>query len=336
MSEARLWPGWRGAVGAAAFRLGWSARRFAYDLGVLRRRRVDGPVLSVGNLLAGGTGKTPFVRLLARRIGKRHRVAILSRGYARRDASKSLLVVSEGWGATVTPDEAGDEPYLLAESTPAAVVVCANRHRAAEVAFEELEADIVILDDGFQHWRIARDADIVMLDAADPYGDGKLLPQGLLREPPSALKRADLFVLSHLNEPGPVSADLGLIGTPRVQVLAEGRAPFPLKDRPVALLAGIARPERFVQTVRHLGADIRHVQTHPDHTWFSPEALSRFYADAKRVGAPLLLTTEKDAVRLSEEDRRRFDIVSMDFRILSGAAELDFLLAEVLGITFDG
>jgi tetraacyldisaccharide 4'-kinase len=174
------------------------ARRALYRAGVLTVERVAAPVVSVGNITAGGTGKTPLVEWLAREAAREgRRVCILTRGYGRADAGKRV-VVSDGESVLAEVREGGDEPRLLAESLRglAAVVSDADRVAAARWALENLRSDLFILDDGFQHLRIARDLNILTLDATDPWGGRRLLPRGRLREPIGELKRADLIVIT--------------------------------------------------------------------------------------------------------------------------------------------
>ncbi|MGH7376234.1 MAG: tetraacyldisaccharide 4'-kinase, partial [Candidatus Methylomirabilales bacterium] len=177
------------------------ARTAAYRARLLATHRVPCPVVSVGNLTAGGTGKTPCVIFLARHLQQHgFRPAILLRGYGRRGGT-GLLVASAGQGLLVPAAEAGDEASLLAEVLPGVpVILAADRVRGAEVALSRCGADLLILDDGYQHLRLQRDLDILLLDARSPFGSGALLPRGLLREPPAAADRADLVILTRADQ----------------------------------------------------------------------------------------------------------------------------------------
>ncbi|HEY0082521.1 MAG TPA: tetraacyldisaccharide 4'-kinase [Pyrinomonadaceae bacterium] len=190
------------AYGAAG-----SARLALYRAGVLAVEHAAAPVVSVGNITAGGTGKTPLVEWLARAAAREgRRVCILTRGYGRADAGKRV-VVSDGERVLAGAREAGDEPRLLAENLrglPVAIVSDANRVAAARWASEQLRSEVFILDDGFQHLRLARDLNILTLDATDPWGGGRLLPRGRLREPLSEMKRADLIVITRAENCGDV------------------------------------------------------------------------------------------------------------------------------------
>lgn len=312
------------SVGAALFSAVTRARGRMFDLGWLNAAKVDRPVISVGNLAVGGTGKTPFTALLASRIDAK--VAIVSRGYGRRDTSDALVVVSKGEGPIVDVAAAGDEPFLLAQRTNACVVVCAERARGARHAIEALGADVVLLDDGFQHRRLKRDVDLVLLDAHVPFGNGCLLPRGPLREPVAALERATGLVLNH----GAVecSAIDVPIDKPTVEVIEHAEVTAEIEGRRVALLSGIARPSRFVNTVRGLGGEVVHTFAARDHAWFDAATLEGFFADAR--DAEVLLTTEKDAVRMPPEVAARFAVVRLEHRILRGEDVLDRLVAEAL------
>lgn len=322
-------------LGEAVYGAGVQLRSAAFEGGLLRSHRASRPVISVGNIAVGGSGKTPFVILLAARlINAGRRVAVLSRGYGRQDESK-LVVVSEGEGAKVGAELGGDEPVLIAHRTSAAVLVCADRVRAAEVAVRDLGAEVLLLDDGFQHLRLRRDLDVVMLDRVDPLSGGRLLPRGRLREPPGALSRADLLVL--VGE-GEAPAE-GLPDRPTIQVvveptdllLAEATArPEALAGKSVALLSAIARPGRFAETVERLGGRIVLDERLRDHAPLSRERASRFVEAAKHAGAEICLTTEKDATRMGAERPEAIGVLRVAQRIVENEAVLDRLLDRVL------
>ena len=189
----------------AAF-LAWSyaqltaLRNILFDSGILRIQQVSCPVISVGNLAVGGTGKTPMVIWLARfLLEEGWRVGIVSRGY-KGEESKKVLVVSDGRDILADSDFSGDEPQLLARRLPGIPVLCSTKRAlAVEAAVEQFRCEVVILDDGFQHRFVARNLDIVMLDSRYPFGDGFLLPRGILREQTTALKRAQVLVLSRFD-----------------------------------------------------------------------------------------------------------------------------------------
>jgi tetraacyldisaccharide 4'-kinase len=300
---------------AWAYRTGFLAREAAYRRGWLARGRLACPVVAVGNLAVGGTGKTPAVEMVARWLAEDgRRVAILSRGYGRRPAA-SVELVSDGGAPRLSAERAGDEPLLLARRLPGvAVVVGADRLAAGRWAVAELRPDVVLLDDAFQQRRLLKDVDIVCLDTRAPWGPGGLFPRGTLREPPAALARADLVVLTRAD------AGRNLAGLYQEIRQYAGAAPcLPtdyviegLRDhqsgafqpreaiggRGVLAFAGIAAPERLADALVGLGAVVRDVVVFPDHHRYTPRDLAAVIRRARSVGASLLVTTEKDAVRL--------------------------------------
>jgi tetraacyldisaccharide 4'-kinase len=244
------------AYGAAG-----SARRALYRAGVLTVEHAAAPVVSVGNITAGGTGKTPLVEWLARAAAREgRRVCILTRGYGRADAGKRV-VVSDGERVLAGAREAGDEPRLLAENLrglPVAVVSDANRVAAAGWASEQLRSEVFILDDGFQHLRLARDLNILTLDATDPWGGGRLLPRGRLREPLSEMKRADLIVITRAENCGDVE---GLRA--RAASLSGGRAVLVARTRTLRVTPLVTESPETTGSAR----DTNEItQTHPADT----------------------------------------------------------------------
>ncbi|MCX6356289.1 MAG: tetraacyldisaccharide 4'-kinase, partial [Candidatus Aureabacteria bacterium] len=285
--------------------------------GVITPRRLPRPVISVGNLAAGGTGKTPFVRLLAAELKKRGtRVAILSRGYGAPAAARPPRLVTDGAMVFLTAAEAGDEPAMLARALDGvAIVIDPDRFRGGVFALAQLPVDIFILDDGFQHRRLEREVDILLLDATRPFGNGRLLPAGPLREPAGAVARADIIVLTRCpSQPAATLAgDLSRPGS-RAPVFLSTHHPVRLiehgpgvarditwlKGRRIAVLSGIARPEEFARTLNDLGARVVCRRDFPDHHCFTCDELEAFSTEAARGGAEAILATAKDAVRLPE------------------------------------
>ena len=299
-----------GAVARARLRL--------YRAGFLKSERVGAPVVSVGNLTAGGTGKTPLVEWAARALAREGvRACVLTRGYGRADES-TRVVASDGARVLAEVAECGDEPRLLAERLlGAASVVCdRNRVAAARWARAELGAEVFVLDDGFQHLQIARDLDIVTLDATAPWGGGHLLPRGRLREPESGLARADCVVITRAElardleglraEIARVSGGRAAVLTSRVRTLGlrppseEGGAEADVKlesDR-VGAFCAVGNPGAFFEHVRRDGFELCYTRAFADHhayTQTDAEAVSR---EAVARGARALLTTAKDAVKL--------------------------------------
>jgi tetraacyldisaccharide 4'-kinase len=275
------------------------------------RRRLPTPVVSVGNLSVGGSGKTPTVASLAKLLlAAGERPVILSRGYARRDVVEGVLVVSDGRLVYEPVERSGDEPQLLARTLPGVpVLVCPDRHLAGVLAARRFGATVLLLDDGFQHLELERDIDLLLVRPDDL--DDQMLPQGRLREPLSAAQAAHAIIVpGSVSEAMPVGARLGKgpvfrleqeFATPRLvqpfgDAVPEGG--FGTRRRLVAV-AGIARPERFFNTVEALGWEIAQPMVFRDHHWFTRKDLDAIHDAVHTFGAGGVITTEKDAVRLT-------------------------------------
>ncbi len=298
-----LAPIYRGAVFArtAAYRRGW-----------MRSTRLEVPVVSVGNLSFGGTGKTPTVIALARdltRLGRRP--AVLTRGYKRLEDRQVVVMGPEPRQGVA---EVGDEALEIARRLPGVpVVVDADRVRGGAEA-QRLGADVVLLDDGFQHLRLERDLDLVVIDAGDPWGGGRLPPRGRLREPVTALERADAVVITKTpSDWRPVAAEIEKTldrVAPRLQVFVsrlrpsrvrlpdEGwQEPSVLKGRRVVAFAALGRPGGFAATLAEAGAEIVSTRWFPDHHVYTDHEVAELTAAAADAGA-VPVTTAKDAVKL--------------------------------------
>jgi tetraacyldisaccharide 4'-kinase len=290
-----------GLFGAAA-----RLRLAAYRRGLLRRHRLAGPVVSVGNLSVGGSGKTPVVQRVAEMLRDEGRpVAILSRGYGGRFHG-DVLLVSDGEDMLAGAAAAGDEPVMLARALPGVVVAVGSRRdvvgRAVEARFGRR---VHVLDDGFQHLRLERDLDIVCLDVRDL--EDRPLPAGRLREEPEALERAQVVLLTRLEattaeEVRALETRLGPERTFRVSRRVVGWRTLDGADAPapgrVFLFAGIARPERFETDVKASGGSITGREFFTDHHRYHRLEIEALAARARATGAEALATTAKDAVRL--------------------------------------
>ncbi|HEX9052058.1 MAG TPA: tetraacyldisaccharide 4'-kinase [Anaeromyxobacter sp.] len=333
----------------AAFRLGAAVRGALYDRGVLGAERAAAPVISIGNLAVGGAGKTPAAIAVGRRLLARgRRVAVLARGYG---ASRSdARVVCDGERLLLGADEGGDEPVLVARRLPGARVLCGPRRAAlARQAVEGLGADALVLDDGFQHRALARDLDVVVLDAASPFGNGRLLPAGPNREPRSALRRAGLVWISRVDQatPGAVEAlrRLAHETTGREPVesrhapvdvvdgtLSRSLGPGALRGRRVLLLAGVARPAGVRRTVEALGAEIAAEALFADHHRFTSAELDEAFRAADAARCDAIVTTEKDAVRLGATRAAdpRLRAVRIEAEVVRGGDVLDAAIDRAL------
>ncbi len=282
-------------------------RALAYAAGVFTSHRLARPVISVGNLTVGGTGKTPTVALLARYfIDRGKRVAVLSRGYGG-SAEGAVRVVADDRGVLLSPEEAGDEPYLLASSIPGLLLVIgADRYQAGLLAQARFNPDIFILDDGFQHQRLQRDLNILLLDCQRPFGNGHTLPAGLLREPKSALQRADLVICTRcatdqvprLPMVVPVCGAAHRL-TGAVQLAGGDLLPFStLQHRKGFAFAGIADPPAFFNSLRENGLQLAATVPLADHAPYGEAEIAALLQQKTASGADYLITTAKDAVKL--------------------------------------
>lgn len=343
MREA-VWPrrglrGWLESLAlqpfSAAFALGVGLRGAGYRLGVLRSRRAPVPVVSVGNLVVGGTGKTPVTLWVAEGLRERGaRPAIVSRGYG--GTARRATVVSRGAGPEVGPEVAGDEPVMMAKGFPGPVVIAPRRLEGAALA-AELGADVIVLDDGFQHRAIARDFDLLLLDGRR----GALLPSGPFREPLQAAARADAVLLIGRDEQDVVAAPSGLqvaqygayLEAAAVVESVAGvwrtHAMGRLAGRRVIAVTGIARPEPFYALLQRWDATIEEVFEYPDHHRYTAEQWQRIGRRGHDVD--LIVTTEKDLVKLEAFPFATGKLVALRIapRVQHGAALLDEIAARV-------
>lgn len=295
------------ALPAAAYGAAVRGRNAWYDR-PQHVRRAALPVISIGNLAVGGTGKTPLVAWLARRLGADGVApAIVSRGYGGA-AGPGPVIVSTGTGPRVDARICGDEPHLLARSLAGTIVIVgANRFEGARAAFEA-GASVVVLDDGFQHRRLARDLDVVLLDGRSPFGNGRLLPAGPLREPPGSLRRAGVVVLTRLREGDAADRAIAAVraagfsgpivraGHRAVGFASASGETAPGPKRAIAF-CGIGDPELFRADLESAGVRVLALRAFRDHHAYSLAALETLDAEASRAGVPLV-TTDKDFSRL--------------------------------------
>jgi tetraacyldisaccharide 4'-kinase len=279
------------------------------------RRKLDVPVISIGNLTMGGTGKTPCVLRLAELLRDRGRnPGILTRGYGRTSPTPVLALPL---GAAVRTEESGDEPQIFLRARVAPVGIGTDRHSAGTLLRQKFGADVMLLDDGFQHVKLARDFDVVLLDALNPFGGGEVFPMGRLREPMEGLARADAIVItrSEASDLGPAIERAVRQWNPRVPVFhariepewwVEHRSgqylrPQDLKLDRVGAFCGLGNPRSFHRTLDSLGTRYVDCVEFQDHHRYLPNELTRMAEQFRRQGAVALVTTEKDAVNLCQD-----------------------------------
>lgn len=283
---------------AARFRRAWYGRHPA------RVRQLDHPVISVGNLVTGGSGKTPVVAALAKMLlALGERPVILSRGYGRTRSADRVVIVSDGTRVLVPVRQSGDEPQMLARGIAGVpILVSADRYLAGRTAERQFRATVHLLDDGYQHFQLARDVNLLVMSPAD--FEERLLPAGRLREPIDAASAADaLLVAGSEDDASLMSSRTGV--SPAFQVRASYGQPAVISGgatagapRRVVAVAAIARPERFFSALAVEGWDVARRMVFHDHHWFSDRDIAAVRQAATETGATLIVTTEKDAVRL--------------------------------------
>ncbi len=318
-----------------------SLRQEAYRKGIFKASRVSRPVISIGNLCLGGTGKTPHVMAVSKWLKSQGlRPAIVTRGYGGK-AGKGPVIVSDGGGCQTDPETAGDEPCMLADTLPGVPVIAgSDRVKGAETAISRFDSQVVILDDGFQHLRLQRELDIVLLPASSPLGTGRIFPGGDLRESPASLKRASCIILSKC-ELVPFS-QLELVRNQVISV-APGIPVFSSWNRfkairlpesgkaldmpfisPVYCFCGIANPYSFISLLEQQDIKIKARDFFPDHCSIDIKTLSGIFRRAAGQKAGLVLTTAKDFARIrpvwerffkGRNDMPRLGIVEIDVEI---------------------
>ena len=290
------------------------ARLAAYKIGLLKTKRLNAPVISVGNLTTGGTGKTPLVEWVCRVLARESRkVTILTRGYGRVNAGQRV-VASDGVNVLTSAKQAGDEPRLLAENLKGiAFVICdSDRAAAGQWAIENLGADALVLDDGYQHLQLDRDLNIAIIDATNPWGKGQ--QPGMLREPRNGLSRADCVVITRTgkeSDPAVLKGEINRftaapVFTSRMQTSLVRRidavqpTEFTAIAQPLAAFCGVGNPSSFFDQLRREGFTLAHTQAFPDHHKYQQSDIDHLCKAAKTTGASSLVTTAKDAVKLRE------------------------------------
>jgi tetraacyldisaccharide 4'-kinase len=323
-----------------------------YLKGIFKQHRLEVPVISVGNLLMGGTGKTPLVQYIAKLLQQHNRKpAILSRGY-KGSATAAINVVSNTTDILLTAAEAGDEPRLLAEKLPGIPVITGKkRFTTGRFAIDSSGVDTLILDDGFQHMALKRNLDLVLFSGMKLLGNGRVLPGGELREPLAALNRADAFIISSSDEEqdGDVKEFLSFL-----EALHPEKPIFTCTYEPEKMLiqiyngknytishveagkiplygfCGIARPESFKKTLEKTGMKLTGFQEYGDHHTYSAADIQSLLIEAKNSGAAGLATTEKDLVKLRDLLPRDFPLIVVPVHLRLGEKFDQFLVSHVV------
>jgi tetraacyldisaccharide 4'-kinase len=304
--------------------MGVALHRGAYRRGWLKIKRLNRPVVSIGNLTVGGTGKTPLVAYVAEMLSRRGlKPAILTRGY-KRQSRENLIVVEPARERSPDPREIGDEPALLARKLPQIpIVVGAGRFRAGCAAESRFNVDVHILDDGFQHWGLARDVDIVVWDVTQDFSDAALLPAGSLREPLTALARAHIVVLSRAELENSTRAEKTVREiNPQAKIFQSATQLRHIQDiasgstlnveewlgEAVLAFCGIGNPDAFFADVRRWGMNPVQEVAFGDHHVYTANEIKWLAEQALRIGATALLTTEKDAMNFPADWKSEYPV----------------------------
>jgi tetraacyldisaccharide 4'-kinase len=298
------------------------ARLLLYKGGVLRTRGLTCPVISVGNITVGGSGKTPIVAAVSNLLtSKGLSVVILIRGYNRQGSGTAI--VSNKNSVLLDVKKAGDEPFLLANKCKGVpVIVGKDRFKSGLLAIKEFSPDVIILDDGFQHIKLRRDLDILLFDSVRAVGSGYMLPRGPLREPKSSISRADTIMIKGKGT-GVLQGKFNF----KQQVFTFNYSPsalINLKDKTtettknlrgkkVFAFSALADPDSFYRTLKGSGAIIKNTLSFPDHHWFSPADITKIKDAAK--DADFIVTTEKDLVRLAPNSLTELPVVALAIEV---------------------
>jgi tetraacyldisaccharide 4'-kinase len=324
-------------------------RNYCYEARMIKSRRLGCPVVSIGNITVGGTGKTPMVIMLAETLEKKgFRPAVLSRGYGGKKRDR-INVVSDGNSILMGIQEAGDEPLLMAQSLgDVPVITGKKRYSTGRYAIDHLKVDILLLDDAFQHRSLERDLDIVLLDGELPFGNGYMLPRGMLRESKRALKRADIVVLTrndgHKKESERTAKILSkytdapvFFASRKPSSIIDGktgekRSLDYLKRKRICAFSGIAQPENFRETLISLGGTITSFIPFPDHHIYTERDIVEIGRRAVESSAEIVITTEKDGVKLIDFPRFSQDmyLLKIEMEIIPSNHEFTTLILERL------
>lgn len=327
------------------YRWAMMIRNGLYDRGFMRRYVPPVPlVISIGNIVAGGTGKTPVTIMIAEAFYERFTVAILSRGYrSKAEKLESPVILCEGEGPVYPASYCGDEPFLMALRLPKTIAIVGKDRKAASLLAAKAGAQAILLDDALQHRRLARDFDVIVIDAEDPFGQGYFLPRGFLREDATALKRAHLIILNHVRNPEAaksvktkleqyssapiVCTDDRVVGIYDLQ----RNVVDPIGDAlRVGMFCAIGRPEYFRKTLIREGFEVVLEYELPDHAEIHEKKLEQFARSCLEKGARYLICTEKDRVKLHDYLTLSLPViwVRTDLQITDGKENWDRFLRQ--------
>jgi len=328
------------------FEMGVKLRNMAFDRQWIKEKRVTVPVISIGNIIAGGTGKTAFIQRIAKDLNEFGKISILSRGYRSQieKVGGSLHLIEQ---SRITSEVCGDEAYLLFKSLPEAVLfVGKDRVLNAERAVYH-EADLILLDDGMQYRSLHRDVEIVMLHGDDLYGKGFYLPRGYLRDSPKRLEGADCVVVNHVHDLNHFHAaetevakwtDAPVIGTrmvPEEVVTQCGDHLRDLKDRRIGVFCGLGKPDSFVNTVLEMGGTVAEKWILPDHIGPTGDELLLFAQKCVERGCDIIICSEKDWVKLPMDQELPLPLgyLKAEMEVVTGKGHYEALLLRIGELT---
>ncbi|MBM3240950.1 tetraacyldisaccharide 4'-kinase [Candidatus Poribacteria bacterium] len=340
------------------------ACRFCYEQGILKSKRLPCAIISIGNIVAGGTGKTPAVIALAQLLQHtQKRVAVISRGY-RSTLRGKFAIVSDGEKILLSPEESGDEAYLLARSLKipqpplqrgdkgVPILIGKERFEAGLEAIRRWKADVILLDDGFQYWKLAKDLEVVTVDATQPFGTNRILPSGTLREPKSALRRADIILLTRVDQTSNLNSVYAQIRkyATRQPIIESVHVPYSLRRvgsteilrldilerKNVLAVCGIGNPDSFINTLRSLKTAEITLLDFPDHHEYTLTDIKLIWGKAEAGGVDFIITTEKDEQKLLAfdafptcPDKDGIFVLSVKLNLTTGKNLLETLLLGI-------
>lgn len=326
------------------YRLCVHSRNHLYEKGWMRCYVPPVPlVISVGNIVAGGTGKTPVTLLIAGAFYDRFTIAILARGYRSKAEKLDMpVILCEGFGPNFPANYCGDEPYLFAQRLPKSIVIVGRNRKKASFLAAKAGAQVILLDDGMQHRRVARDFDVVVVDVGDPFGQGYFLPRGFLREDVRSLMRAHLIILNHIQDTEQFNdaktklkpySQASIIGTKGYLIAMRdlnGQEVVISGEKKVGMFCAIAHPEYFQRTLEQEGFQVVNEYILADHDTVRSKDLEQFAQASLKKGANWLICTEKDRVKIQDQPTLALPIIwmQMELRVVAGQEEWQNFLQQ--------